>query len=458
MNNQLLKLSLFSFLAIAFLSLPFISFGSNTYSSKIPNGSVFSCDNCHGGTFMNDFGNDFLGNNNKWNQILASKDSDGDGYTNGAELQDPNGSWFEGHPQPGDSNKVTNPGDPASFPQEATPTPTPTAEPTPTPPPSGVQKIEIDTDKGYYKLSDTLKVLVTLHLGDSPLDVDIYLVMTDTLGSPYFFPSWSKTPDFVRTTLPANLKVDKIKLLQFDIPNTLPLISNEGQYKFYFALAESGTLEFLGGIASTTFEIFSGCPSDMLSIPEGEFTMGDTSGWGFEDEKPAHDVIIGSYCIDKYEYPNIAGEIPEFSITYYEMESFCLDSGKRLCTEAEWERACSGPDNNFYPYGNDYDDTKCYVDYLSESTPVPSGDNPDCKSGYDVYDMSGSVWEWTADWYYSYYYELRIYDNPTGPAEGEYKVLRGGAWYSGKIASRCSHRYVGFPDASRVGSGGRCCK
>ena len=94
---------------------------------KIPNGSKFSCSNCHvsslGGGTRNNFGKEVEkhvtpgGTQDFWSEQIASLDSDGDGFTNGVELQDPNGSWRTGQPSPGNSAFVTNPGDPNSHPQ-----------------------------------------------------------------------------------------------------------------------------------------------------------------------------------------------------------------------------------------------------------------------------------------------------------------------------------------------------
>jgi hypothetical protein len=454
-------------MSITFILLSFVtSYGSNNYVNKIPNGLVFSCENCHLNGFTN-FSNDFVANNYTWNSTLAALDSDNDGYSNGVELQDRQGAWKEGDAQPGNSNEVTNPGNPASYPGSTTPTMTPTATPSTTPtftptatptPETGIQEITIYTDKSFYKKDDNIDLYASLHVGIDPLVVDLYLVLADPNMNLYFFPSWKKTPDFFLTTLPANLQVDDVKIMNFSIPNIKPPINDEGKYSFYFAAAESGTTNFLGGIAQTTFEIFSKCPTDMITIEGGEFTMGDQSGWGYEDELPAHPVKLDSYCVDKFEYPNVEGDVPEYGKTYYELETACTEAGKRLCSEAEWERACTGPDNYYYPYGNDYNQAKCYNDYLSENSPATSGSYPDCKSGFDVYDMSGNVWEWTQDWYDADYYKLRLYDSPKGPSNGEYKVLKGGAWFSGKVSTRCSVRYVGLPDVSKKGSGGRCCK
>jgi len=96
----------------------------SNFVNQIPNGAVFSCSNCHvnpgGGGSLNPFGHDVNnhrdGNNINWNETLAKLDSDGDGYTNGEELLDPNGTWKQGDINPGEENNVGNPGDPKSTP------------------------------------------------------------------------------------------------------------------------------------------------------------------------------------------------------------------------------------------------------------------------------------------------------------------------------------------------------
>jgi len=95
------------------------AWGYSSYVSNIPNGSVFSCSNCHDNlqTYTrNQFGNDFASHGHAWGASLAAIDSDGDTFTNGTELQDLNGTWVEGQPDPGNPALVTNPGDAASKP------------------------------------------------------------------------------------------------------------------------------------------------------------------------------------------------------------------------------------------------------------------------------------------------------------------------------------------------------
>jgi hypothetical protein len=116
------------------VSFGIIGFTSDTYVSNIPWGSVFSCQTCHTAEpDLNVFGFAYSNNGNLWDATLAALDSDGDGYTNGTELQDPSGLWIVGEPDPGDGAFVSNPGDDASTPP---PTPTPAATPTFTPVPT----------------------------------------------------------------------------------------------------------------------------------------------------------------------------------------------------------------------------------------------------------------------------------------------------------------------------------
>jgi hypothetical protein len=103
------------------------------YVGEIPNGSIFSCANCHDpDQSVTRFGTDFLASHLLWSEQLALLDSDLDGYANGIELQDPDGTWIKGQPDPGDPSLVTNPSDRYSYPgaPTATPTVTPTELPT----------------------------------------------------------------------------------------------------------------------------------------------------------------------------------------------------------------------------------------------------------------------------------------------------------------------------------------
>ena len=126
---------------IVVLTLLNTGWTASSFVKLIPHGNAFSCLACHTSPpQLNAFGKDFSNNKRAWSAALAGKDSDGDGFTNGAELLDPNGTWTVSSPNPGNANLVSNPGDKSSVPaaQAATPTPTATATPLPQPSPTPV--------------------------------------------------------------------------------------------------------------------------------------------------------------------------------------------------------------------------------------------------------------------------------------------------------------------------------
>lgn len=197
-------------------------------------------------------------------------------------------------------------------------------------------------------------------------------------------------------------------------------------------------------------------PPGMVYVPEGYFQMGTSSGK--DDEKPMHFVYTSAYFIDKYEVTN--AEYMEFvQATGHEKPKFWLDEnfnppeaavvgvnwhdamayakwkGRRLPTEAEWEKAARGNDDRLWPWGNKWD--KGFVWYFVNiygeednfryTAPVnyyQSGVSP-----FGLFNVAGNVWEWCLDWYDKDYYRVSPEINPQGPEQSiSMKVLRGGSW------------------------------
>ncbi len=128
--------------------------------------------------------------------------------------------------------------------------------------------------------------------------------------------------------------------------------------------------------------------------------------------------------------------------------------GKRLPTEAEWEIAAQGGlETAEYPTGKNIDHTQANF-FNSDTTAVMSYP----PNGYGLYDMVGNVYEWSEDWYAYNYYDTSLHEpeNPTGPRQGVYRVLRGGCWKSLKEDMRCAHRHRNNPGTVNGTYGFRC--
>ena len=238
--------------------------------------------------------------------------------------------------------------------------------------------------------------------------------------------------------------------------------------------------------------------AEMVLVPAGEFAMGSSLYEGFQ-EYPQHTVFLNAFYIDRYEVTNAEyyqfwqadGEFNSFhsprsyavynigswplvaitkpnypvvGITWDDAQAYALWTGKRLPTEAEWEKAARGADARIWPWGNQFDmnidGTTVHANIWKgrrEKGMIESvGMYPTGVSPYGVYDMAGNVWEWCADWFDYEYYHHSPGENPMGPETGDTRVIRGGSWYNTADLAQCSYRTGIDPNYRWYKLGFRC--
>ena len=161
-----------------------------------------------------------------------------------------------------------------------------------------------------------------------------------------------------------------------------------------------------------------------------------------DQEMAGLQVILQGFYIDVFAYPNEEGAIPLTNVTQAEAQTLCEQRDKRLCSEFEWERACKGPDNRTYEYGDQYRADVCGTG--SPPTLSPSGLRVGCKSDYGVYDLHGGVWEWTS--------------SPWGRGSNrDLWTIRGGDGVQGRLLGRCANARPRPSDHKSGTIGFRCC-
>ena len=216
-------------------------------------------------------------------------------------------------------------------------------------------------------------------------------------------------------------------------------------------------------------------------VPEGEFLMGKGEVRKYADS-PQHIVYLDAYWMDKYEVSNamylkcmkagictdmvsdnttyqnwIYRDHPVTYITWEQAGLYCQWAGRRLPTEAEWEKAARGTDGRAYPWGDEapnarlanFDGTK-----IHEAVSIyryPLGASP-----YGALNMSGNVREWIADWYAEDYYLVTPYANPPGAETGFERSLRSGSYNEDKIEIAVTNRLRHEPQSAGLSRGFRC--
>ena len=205
-------------------------------------------------------------------------------------------------------------------------------------------------------------------------------------------------------------------------------------------------------------------PQGMVLVPAGEFTMGrafetadDKTGMRpliLRDDRPAHAVRLAAYWMDATEVTHVAyrefveatghrapyhwpdgkcpqrlADYPIYNVDWGDASAYCRWQGKRLPTEAEWERAArGGEEGGRYPWGDGKPDSE-KARFSTQLGPGPVGQYP--ANGFGLRDMAGGQAEWCQDWFDRTYYADSPEKNPAGPPEGLYKIVRGGAWSDG---------------------------
>lgn len=234
-------------------------------------------------------------------------------------------------------------------------------------------------------------------------------------------------------------------------------------------------------------------PMELVRVPAGEFLMGSDPAkdpLAASDEEPQHVVTLPEFYIGKYEVTNAQfasfveatgrdapsnwenGQVPEGQedhpvvwLTWDDAVAFTewlaeeTGTAFRLCTEAEWEKACRGTSGLLYPWGDTFEPAKAspWEGEISFNTAPVDSHSPSSDSPYGVAGMVGNAWEWVADRYDASYYARSPTENPLGSDSGDLRALRGGCVKRRDPCARCALRSGENPALRRSYNGLRVC-
>ncbi|NBD09026.1 protein kinase domain-containing protein [Corallococcus silvisoli] len=207
--------------------------------------------------------------------------------------------------------------------------------------------------------------------------------------------------------------------------------------------ATPGSSTAAGGILAT-----DRCPPDMRLVSGGSFKKGsppeDLQAAGSSDEMRMDSVMVESFCVDEFEFPNQQGHKPRLAASWLEAKTACEDLGKHLCSEEEWEKACKGPGNARFSSGDEQVQKVCNTGAADGAARkiATSGSFSACRSAYGPADLSGNAAEWTSSHYLN----------------TEDWLIKGGSFDKPSDAARCSARRRGAPSLKAPDVGFRCCQ
>jgi formylglycine-generating enzyme required for sulfatase activity len=217
-----------------------------------------------------------------------------------------------------------------------------------------------------------------------------------------------------------------------------------------------------------------------VAVPAGSFLMGSKGDpLAFGNESPQHSVYLDAFWIDQTETTNASyaqcvaagvcrppaqrrsntrsayyddvrfADFPVLYVSWMDAQVYCRWAGKRMPSEAEWEKAARGTDGRAWPWGNTFEAARVNSVEAGPGDTVRVGSYAAGASIYGVNDMAGNAWEWVTDLYQADFYRISPAINPTGPASGPPPseatgILRGGAWNNDWRALRTTYRYGYF--------------